>query len=619
MIKCKYILSAYLKTPMINSKEKINSGIKKEIEKLNLKLEALISISKKYSLIRLFVFISIVTFFIGLYVFNYKTSAAIVGALLGVVFLVLMHNHSKVEKSIKRFRVYIQIKKDEIARLALDWENIPEIETDFISNSTYVEQDLNITEKHGLLQLISRGVSSESVTVLREWLSGKNIDKNKIIARQKIVGELKQLRRFRNKLLLKTKLSINSKLSNNNLSDWLRDVPEKKWVRTYTIFLSILAVINISIFTCWIFGIINSYYYQFLLIYIFFYFAGFKYVKDIQFVSEFLYDEVRKYSSIFNFIEAYNYGSNESTKKFLSSFLKPEFSPTKAINKIFLTIEILNLRSNPFVWFFLICFAPLDYLLSIRVDKFRLAIRKDFPIWLKTWHELEAYSSLAEFAYLNPDYHLPELTESSKLLVTKKLGHPLIKQNSKVSNDFDISESTMTNIITGSNMSGKSTFLRSVGINILLAYAGSVVDAEKFVLSNINLFTCIKVSDSVVDGISYFYAEVKRLREIIQDVKTSEGNSLVLIDEIYKGTNNIERIIGSKALIKYFSNENVYNIVSTHDLELVKIAEEIAKVKNYHFRELVADNKMSFDYKLMDGPCPTTNALKIMKLEGLPV
>ena len=603
---------------MITSKEKINSNIKKEIQKLNIKLEALIGISKKYSLIRLSVFISIVFFFIGLYVFNYKTSATIIGALLGIIFLVLMHNHSKIEKSIKRFRIYIQIKKEELARSELDWMNIPLLDIGIANNPTFIEQDLNIIEKHGLLNLISTCVSHESVKVLRDWLGGKNIDKKKIVARQKIVGELKQLRRFRNKLLLKTKLSINSKISKNDLSEWLKSESEKKWLGTYTIFLTILVAVNITLFACWLFNVTDSYYYQFLLIYIFFYFAGYKYVKDIQFVSEFLYDEVRKYSSIFNFIEKYNYGSSESLKHFLEPFLKPEYSPTKSINKIFLTIEILNLRSNPFVWIFLICFAPLDYLLSIRVDKFRLAIKKDFPIWLKTWHDLEAYSSLAEFAYLNPDYHFPVINKSSKLLEAKKLGHPLIKHDSKMSNDFDISESSMTNIITGSNMSGKSTFLRTVGVNILLAYAGSVVDAEKLVLSKVNLFTCIKVSDSVVDGISYFYAEVKRLREIIEDVYNSEGDSLVLIDEIYKGTNNIERIIGSKALIKYFSNENIYNMVSTHDLELVKIADELTNVKNFHFKEMVEENKMTFDFKLMDGPCPTTNALKIMKLEGLP-
>jgi DNA mismatch repair ATPase MutS len=341
-------------------------------------------------------------------------------------------------------------------------------------------------------------------------------------------------------------------------------------------------------------------------------------VKDIKDVSEFLYEEVRRYSPIFNFIEKYNYAQNNSIKSLLQPFLNTESSPSKELKKINLTIEILYLEKNPFVWFFLICIVPLDYLLSINVERFKKSIKTDFPIWVNTWHKLEAYSSLAEFAYLNPDYYFPEIIESSDLLNGKNIGHPLIKSDQKITNDFLISESATTNIITGSNMSGKSTFLRTIGINILLAYAGSVVNAQKFVISRINLFTCIKVSDSVVDGISYFYSEVKRLKEIIDNIKTNDGHSLVLIDEVYKGTNNVERLIGSRALVKYFSKQNIYNIVSTHDVELVKIAEQIANVKNFHFKEIIQDSKMSFDYKLMLGPCPTTNALKIMQLEGLP-
>ena len=161
---------------MLYSKEKIKSNIKKEIERFENRLQLLISKSKTYSLIRLFVFFAFTIFFLGLYIYNYKTSATLIASLLGAVFLVLMHNHSKIEKSIKRFKYYIQIKKEELARLELDWDNIPTLDNGFVNNPSDIEQDLNITEKHGLLQLISTGVSFESITILREWLSGKNIN-----------------------------------------------------------------------------------------------------------------------------------------------------------------------------------------------------------------------------------------------------------------------------------------------------------------------------------------------------------------------------------------------------------------------------------------------------------
>ena len=170
-------------------------------------------------------------------------------------------------------------------------------------------------------------------------------------------------------------------------------------------------------------------------------------------------------------------------------------------------------------------------------------------------------------------------------------------------------------------MAGKSTFLRTVGLNLRLAYAGAPVNADRLQLSLFRLFTCIKVSDSVQDGLSYFYAEVKRLRLLLSAVqKKDDIPILFLIDEIFRGTNNRERHIGSHAFIRALSTEgNALGLIATHDLELTKLAEEIPGIANYHFREEIGDGRMVFDYLLRDGPCPTTNALTIMSIEGLPV
>jgi DNA mismatch repair ATPase MutS len=169
-------------------------------------------------------------------------------------------------------------------------------------------------------------------------------------------------------------------------------------------------------------------------------------------------------------------------------------------------------------------------------------------------------------------------------------------------------------------MSGKSTFLKTLGVNLVLAFAGSAVNASRFETSLFRIFTCINISDSVTDGISYFYAEVKRLKNLLTEIK-QENDILVfyLIDEIFKGTNNLERLIGSRSFIKVIADLNGTGLISTHDLELIKLEEKIAHVTNYHFKEEVLNGRMHFDYKLRRGPSPTTNALKIMESEGLPV
>jgi DNA mismatch repair ATPase MutS len=202
----------------------------------------------------------------------------------------------------------------------------------------------------------------------------------------------------------------------------------------------------------------------------------------------------------------------------------------------------------------------------------------------------------------------------------KDLGHPLIPDEKKVTNDFTINELGEVIIITGSNMAGKSTFLRILGVNLCLAYAGGPVNASMLQTSLFRLFTCIRVADSVIDGYSYFYAEVKRLRALLDALAEPDQLPVFfLVDEIFRGTNNRERLIGGRSYIRALVGNNCIGAISTHDLELVKLAEIVPQIKNHHFREEVIDGRLVFDYVLRPGPCPTTNALKIMQMEGLPV
>jgi DNA mismatch repair ATPase MutS len=169
-------------------------------------------------------------------------------------------------------------------------------------------------------------------------------------------------------------------------------------------------------------------------------------------------------------------------------------------------------------------------------------------------------------------------------------------------------------------MAGKSTFLKTVGINLILAYAGGPVNADVFAARFFRIHTCIDVGDSLSDGVSSFYAEVKRLRKILDQIgQPNPIPVLFFIDEILRGTNNRERLIGSAALIRSLSQTHSAGLITTHDLELTSLQAEYDGIFNYHFSETLRDGKMLFLYKLQDGPCPTTNALEIMRIEGLPI
>jgi DNA mismatch repair ATPase MutS len=235
---------------------------------------------------------------------------------------------------------------------------------------------------------------------------------------------------------------------------------------------------------------------------------------------------------------------------------------------------------------------------------------------------LEALNSLANFSYLNPEYCFPQITSehNGACFEAQAIGHPLIPDEVKICNDLSLNQLGEVVIITGSNMSGKSTFLRTIGVNLCLAYAGAPVNAEQLDTRLFRLFSVIQVTDSLADGISYFYAEVRRLKALSDALEIEQDIPLFfLIDEIFRGTNNRERQIGSRAYVKMLVGGHGTGLISTHDLELVSIADHVPDVTNYHFEEQVTKGRMIFDYCLRSGPSTTTNALQIMQMEGLPV
>jgi DNA mismatch repair ATPase MutS len=288
-------------------------------------------------------------------------------------------------------------------------------------------------------------------------------------------------------------------------------------------------------------------------------------------------------------------------------------------------VAAAGLTQNPALKVLVNLVVPWDFYFAHRLKQYRATLATQVPVWLDRWFELEALISLATFSYLHPTYTFPTIhagsAEDNRVpFHSVALGHPLIPGERRVCNDFTMDAVGDVVVVTGSNMAGKSSFLRTVGVNLCLAYAGAPVVARALETRRFRLFTSIRVSDSVIDGISYFYAEVVRLRALLTALEQDHPLPLFfLIDEIFRGTNNRERLIGSRAYLRAVTGRNGLGILATHDLELAALAETIPSLRNYHFREFVQDGRMHFDYRLRPGPCPTTNALRIMEMAGLPV
>ena len=210
----------------------------------------------------------------------------------------------------------------------------------------------------------------------------------------------------------------------------------------------------------------------------------------------------------------------------------------------------------------------------------------------------------------------PQISEKVELTF-EGLYHPLIPKENVVKNSFELKNQLV--LLTGSNMAGKSTFLRTVGVNHILAMLGAPVYADGFQSFCAPIFSCLKVSDSLEDGYSKFYYEVTRISQILKSAQ-SQKTFLYFIDEIFNGTNNQERLQGSQTVIKEIvAFSHVLGFISSHDLELSKMEKDFPQMSNWHFRDEAKNNQLVFNYQIQRGPCPTTNALKIMARAGIPV
>lgn len=294
-------------------------------------------------------------------------------------------------------------------------------------------------------------------------------------------------------------------------------------------------------------------------------------------------------------------------------------APTKLLQEVEKAAGALGVRQNPILALLLNFILPWDLYWTLRFDRARRSVESRLPEWLETLSEMEAFIVGAEWNRAH-GRTLPEFVEvpSGGLLDAVQLAHPLLPADRRVANSIRVDSSQRCHLVTGSNMSGKSTFLRAIGLNLLLAQAGLKVVASKFQVSRLRLESSMRPSDSLADGFSSFYSEVSDLVEILA---RAGGKEVVfyLVDEIFRGTNNRERRIGAESVIRAFSKTRAMGMVTTHDLDLSALEGQVDGLANHHFRDDVVDGKMTFNYEYRSGPCPSTNAIKVMRTAGLEV
>ncbi len=292
--------------------------------------------------------------------------------------------------------------------------------------------------------------------------------------------------------------------------------------------------------------------------------------------------------------------------------------PSRQVAGLRRRIELLDARRNQL-------FAPIAALLlwgtqlALAIEAWRVRAGPAVARWIAAVSELEALSSLAGHAFEHPEDPFPEIVEQGPCLVGEGIGHPLLPEARCVRNDLRLDQEFRLLVVSGSNMSGKSTLLRTVGVNVVLALAGATVRARRFIVSPLAVGASVRVVDSLQEGRSRFYAEIRRLRALV-DLAQGPLPLLFLLDEILSGTNSHDRRIGAEAVVRGFLARGALGLVTTHDLALAEIAEALApQAANVHFEDHLEQGEVRFDYRLRPGVVRKSNALELMRAVGLEV
>ncbi|WP_420642746.1 MutS-related protein [Candidatus Leptofilum sp.] len=547
-------------------------------------------------------------------------------AVLLIPFIITVITHRRVETAVTRLILWQQLKQSQIARMNLAWDGIPAAQNHPVPAEHPFAVDIDLVGEFSVHRLLDTAVSREGSERLHQWLLETKLEKEQVLARQQLVQELASQTVFRERLWLQANLAIeddDEQWAGQALLDWLQKEAGGGSLRPLLIGLSVLAVVNWLLFAGTQFWGWPPLWLGSILLYgVLFITLGYQRAETLFSDVMFLTDRLRVLNGVFAFLEGWQFGKMPHTAQLCTPFLVAEERPSTHIQNVQRVVTGVGLRLNWLLGLVLNTLVPWDIYFAYRLDQCRADLAVRLPRWLDIWFELEAASSLAAFAWLNPgECTWPSLEDApSPEIAATSLGHPLIASPHRVCNDLHLDAQQSIYLITGSNMAGKSSFLRTIGVNLALAYAGGPVVAQSFRASWLRLFATIRVADSLNDGFSFFYAEVRRLSQLLTALNDKgERPLLFLIDEIFRGTNNRERLIGSRAYIEALVQGNGLGAIATHDLELVQLAEAAAKLTNVHFRDDVVDGRMVFDYRLHPGPCPTTNALKIMALAGLPV
>lgn len=566
--------------------------------------------------IRVAVFLAIV-YFLYQYLINESglRHHLYIGISLIILFFLLGYFLLNVKEKMEFYKKYLHIGNEIIQKT--EFETGLGSEEDLDSHP--FAKDLDVLGKNSLYSHLNYCESNLGKNKLQNSLLNLTLTKEELLSRQRAIAELSPKINWNiHFLTLATSLNIQEKIKHPEYQETVF-----KNIIFAKIAIYVVSILSVAALTALLFASIPGLYLGLLFVGIIiisrvFLMINAKKMTSIAANLSFDSTQYEQFLAVFSHIEKGDFKEelNRSLqKKFSSGKSKSSRKEIEKLARLLRNYENAHsniglILNNFFLW-------KLNF--AIQIEKQIKKIELDLPQWFEAFAEFEALISFSIFKFKNPTYPFPEILDSGEKLETENIIHPLLFNTEVVSNDFRISKNTEISIITGANMTGKSTFLRTIGVNLVLAMNGCPVSAQKFSFIPMNLFTSMRTSDSLNDGTSYFNAEILRLRNLVENLENGKPQFIIL-DEILKGTNSKDKLKGSELFLeKLMNNKTQFTcLIATHDLELTKIEEKFpAKIKNYCFELQNIEGELETDYKLQNGVTKSMNAIYLMKKFGI--
>ena len=534
-------------------------------------------------------------------------------AVPAILFAVQIVIHNKIAAALETARRTVEFYEQGIRRLTDTWSGHGDSGLRYLDLAHPYAPDLDLFGDGSLYQLLCTSRTRAGENCLARWLLAP-ADCPTIVDRQAAVQELAP----RVDLRLQLALDIQSgavQVSPEGLSAW-GEAPPMQIQPTARIAAAMLAICNIAALAYLIITHIAIPFAASMLATALFQHPYAKWMKATMATTGQANRSLENFAILLRRIE-----QEPATAPYLNSIkerLKGEISASNRIARFQKPTGLLEATNNQM-------FFPISYTLlwtfqcSALIEQWRASNGPQLRNWLDASGEFEAVCALANFAFENPASCYPTMPPDAPRMSALDLAHPLLGRTSRVANDVEIGDPHRLLIVSGSNMSGKSTLLRTIGINCVLGMAGGPVIAGSMTLSPMQIGGSIRTLDSLQDGISRFYAEIKRIRQIV-DLTHGDMPVLFLMDEILHGTNSHDRQIGAEAIVRSLLGSGAVGLVTTHDLALARLADDHAlHARNVHFEDQLSDGRMEFDYLLKDGIVEKSNAIALMRAVGLDV